>query len=92
MHDFLLAKQIIDDLKKIAKDKGLNKISGAKIEIGQIALAHDGFDEHIEDISVENLVFGLESIAKGTIAEGAEFKITKTKGENYNIVSIEGDK
>jgi len=40
---------------KIAKEQELSKISAVKVEIGQIALAHDGHDEHVEDISIEKV-------------------------------------
>jgi Zn finger protein HypA/HybF involved in hydrogenase expression len=89
MHDFLLAKEIIDELKNIAQKKGLNQPKTVSIEIGIISLAHDGFSEHIEDISLENLEFGLKSIAKGTIFEYTEFKIKKVEGNNWKITDIE---
>jgi Zn finger protein HypA/HybF involved in hydrogenase expression len=89
MHDFLLAKEIIDEILKIAKEKNLGKIKSATIEIGSITLAHDGFPEHTEDISIENLKFGLENIARNTIIENSEFKINKVKGENWRVINIE---
>ena len=87
-HDFLLAKEIIDELGKIAQEKGLKKIKSVSLEIGSISLAHDGHPEHAEDISLENLEFGLKSIAKGTIFGGAEFKINKVAGNNWKITGI----
>ncbi len=54
-------------------------------------MAHDGFDEHVEDISIENLKFGLQSIAKNTILEEADFDIKKTAGKNWKILNIETD-
>jgi len=89
LHDFLLAKEIIDELKRIAQEKGLNKIKSVNVEIGSISLAHDGHSEHTEDISLENLEFGLKSIAKGTIFENVEFKIKKVRGDNWKITDIE---
>jgi Zn finger protein HypA/HybF involved in hydrogenase expression len=89
MHDFLLAKEIIDELEKTAQEKGLKKIKKASLEISQISLAHDGLDEHTEDISLENLEFGLKSIAKGTIFENTEFKIKKVRGDHWKITDIE---
>jgi Zn finger protein HypA/HybF involved in hydrogenase expression len=89
MHDFLLAKEIIDELKNIAQQKGLNKVKIVSAEIGSISLAHDGHSEHIEDISLENLEFGLISVAKGTAFENVEFKIKKIEGDNWKITDIE---
>lgn len=89
MHDFLLAKEIIDELKQVVEKKGLPKVKSVKIEIGTVSLAHDGFSEHEEDISVENLEFGLKNISKGTIFEDTGFKIRKIAGTNWKITDIE---
>lgn len=89
MHDFLLAKEIIDELQNISEEKKLGNIKKAKIEIGQVSLAHDGHSEHTEDILVENLLFGLENIAKNTPFEKTEFEIMKVSGENWKIADIE---
>lgn len=89
MHDFLLAKEIIDELKKISEVRKIVKIKSVNIEIGQIALAHDGHSEHIEDISLENLQFGLENIVKNTNLENVKFNIVKVTGENWKITDIE---
>ena len=89
MHDFFLAKEIIDELKKISQEKSLKKIKSVDIEIGQVALAHDGLDEHIDDVSIENLKFGLENMIKKTNFEGIRFNIKKIVGNNWKIVNIE---
>ncbi len=91
MHDFLLAKEIVDELKKIAVEKNIKNIKKVYLEIGLISLAHDGFDEHIEDISIENLEFGLKNISKNTPFENTEFEIKKTKGNHWKIVSLDGE-
>jgi len=89
MHDFLLAKEIIDELKEIVKEKNLTSVKRVNLEIGTISLAHDGHDEHTEDISIENLEFGLKSIAKGTKLENTKFNIEKAEGNNWRIKDIE---
>lgn len=88
MHDFLLAKEIVDELLKIIQDKKLDKISEAEIEIGTISLSHDGYDEHTEDISIDNLEFGLKTITKGTMLKKTKFKISKVEGDHWKLVSI----
>ncbi|MDD3498563.1 MAG: hydrogenase/urease maturation nickel metallochaperone HypA [Candidatus Moranbacteria bacterium] len=88
MHDFLLAKEIIDTLLEKAEENNLKKISEAVLEIGTISMAHDGFDEHTEDVSVDNLKFGLKTISKGTILEKTDFKISKVKGDSWRLVSM----
>ena len=91
MHDFILAKEIIDELKAIMAEKKLKTVKKVKLEIGLISLAHDGHPEHTEDISVENLQFGLMSIAKNTPLENVEFEIKKVAGDNWKITDIEVD-
>ncbi|OGI28427.1 MAG: hypothetical protein A2288_02815 [Candidatus Moranbacteria bacterium RIFOXYA12_FULL_44_15] len=88
MHDFLLAKEIIDELKKIVVEKNIKRVKNVSLEIGTISLAHDGHPEHTEDISVENLEFGLKNIAKNTPFEETVLKIKKVKGESWKITEI----
>ncbi len=89
MHDFLLAKEIIDELNAIMAEKKIVKIKKISLEIGMVSLAHDEYPEHAEDISVENLQFGLKSIAKNTPFENVEFMIKKIVGNDWRIASIE---
>lgn len=84
----MLAKEIVDTLLSAAREKNLAKIDSVDLEIGSIALAHDDLPEHMEDISIENLEFGLKSIARGTILENTAFNIKKVAGENWRIVNI----
>ena len=91
MHDFLLAKEIVDEVLKIVAEKKLTKIEKVSVEIGLIAMAHDGHEEHTEDISVENLLFGIASIARETILEKTKFEITKVAGNHWRLVDIDGE-
>ena len=88
MHDFILAKEIADKVLEIASENKLEKISQVVLELGSVSLAHDGFEEHIEDVSENNLRFGLEEILKQKGFDGIEFKITKVEGDNWKLVSI----
>ena len=89
MHDFFLAKQILEKISEIAVEKKLEKISRVSLEIGSIVLAHDNLPEHMEDMNIENLVFGLRSLAKDTLFEQTVFDIKKVAGESWKITSIE---
>lgn len=91
MHDFLLAKEIIEELKRVADDKGATKITEVWLEVGNIAIGHDGLPEHAEDVSVENLEFALKSIAKSTVADGAAFHIEKIEGDEWKITEVDGE-
>lgn len=89
MHDFLLAKEIIDKTLAIIQERSLKSIKSVSLEIGSISLAHDGHAEHTEDISIENLEFGIENLVKNTALEGAKFNIKKVAGESWRITDIE---
>lgn len=89
MHDFLLAKEMIEELKRIAQEKKVSKVKKVMLEIGQIACAHDGHPEHVEDVSLANLKFGLSSISKGTPFEDADFDIKKVAGDKWRLTGIE---
>jgi Zn finger protein HypA/HybF involved in hydrogenase expression len=89
MHDFLLAKEIVDELKKIVAEKKIEKLKKVTIELGSVVMAHDGHPEHAEDISLENLNFGLKSIAKESVFQETEFEIKKIEGDSWKIIEIE---
>lgn len=88
MHDFILAKQIVDKVLEIAKEKKLEKVSQIDLEVGQIAMAHDGFEEHVHDLTAENIEFNLKAISKNTILENAKFNIKKIEGDYWKIINI----
>ncbi len=88
MHDFLLAKEIVDEAAAIAKEKKVDAVKSVDIEIGTISLAHDGLPEHTEDVSLENLEFGLQTISKNTILENTKFNLKKVEGENWKLTNI----
>lgn len=89
MHDFLLAKEIIDSILAIAKEKKLKNIKSVSVEIGSIALAHDNLEEHLEEISLDNLQFGLKNLVQNTILKDVQFKLSRITGESWKITNIE---
>lgn len=89
VHDFMLAKEIIAELEKIAAEKKIGKIKKVYLEIGSVSLAHDGMPEHTDEISLENLKFALKSLAKSPVLAGTDFEIKKIPGENWQITEIE---
>lgn len=88
MHDFILAKEIADKVLEVARENNLEKISKVVLELGAVSLAHDGFEEHTEDISLDNLKFGLEEILKQSGQTDVDFQISKVEGENWKLVNI----
>lgn len=89
MHDFLLAKEIIEKIIEVIKEKKLRKVSVVYLEVGSITMSHDGMPEHADEISTENLRFGLESLAKNTALEGAKFEIERVNGNEWKIKHME---
>lgn len=54
MHDFLLAKEIIDELKKIAQEKGLDKVyPHTKNALFKPQKNHDNFGVGVKSVSIE---------------------------------------
>jgi Zn finger protein HypA/HybF involved in hydrogenase expression len=89
MHDFILAKEIAEEIAKIASEKKLVDVKSVNLEIGSITLAHDGLPEHTEDTDLGNLRFSLESIAPKYGLDKAKFNIKKNAGDNWKITNIE---
>ena len=89
MHDFLLAKQIIDEVKKVIAEKRIKKVKTVSLEIGSISMSHDGHPEHLEEINPENLRFGLESLTRNDNLEGVKFEIRKVPGDDWKIADLE---
>ncbi len=88
MHDFLLAKQIIDEVIKIAKAKKLGNIESVSLEIGSVALAHDNLPEHTDDTDPSNLKFILENMAPKYGLNKVKFDIKKIPGDSWKIREI----
>lgn len=85
MHDFHLANEILKTVLAYGAKNDLKNIIKIEIELGSIL-------EHGEYISSENLIHNFKLLAKKTIAKNAELKIKKTKGDNWKLIEIEGDK
>lgn len=92
MHDVLLAKQIFDELIKIAKDRKFDKIKSVKLEIGSVAFSHNDTNDtekHIEEINPGNIQFILESLAPKNGLGEVKFDIKKIPGDSWKILEIE---
>ncbi|MFA7208914.1 MAG: hypothetical protein WC120_01390 [Parcubacteria group bacterium] len=94
MHDFLLAKEIVDAVLRISREKNIGNIKSVSLEIGGASMPHDhhhdhAHDEHFDELNLENVRFGIESIAKDTILKNTRFEIEKAAGDNWKITNIE---
>lgn len=86
MHDFYLAKEILDQVISVAKKHRLNKVNRAVIKLGK-------FIEHDEEILPDNLKSNFQLLAKNTMAQGAKLVIKKlSKNNHWELVEIDGDK
>ncbi|MFH0779595.1 MAG: hydrogenase/urease maturation nickel metallochaperone HypA [Parcubacteria group bacterium] len=84
MHDLHLANKIQKLIIEEAQKNKLRLVKRAIIELGVIS-------EHGSDITKENLEFNLNLLLKGTLAENAELKINKIKGNAWKLISISGE-
>ncbi len=84
MHDLHEANKILKVILDYASQNKLHKVSTAFIELGSVV-------EHGDEISPENLEFNLKILAKDTLAQNLEVKITKVKGESWVLKEIEGE-
>jgi Zn finger protein HypA/HybF involved in hydrogenase expression len=98
MHDWYLANEILKTVLEYASKNGFKKVSKIEIELGSIsdppatpeqAHACDGGRGHNEEITPENLIYNFKLLSQNTLAESAELKIKKVKGENWKLISIE---
>lgn len=89
MHDFFLAKEIVEGISKIADEKKLGDIKSVNLEIGSIALTHDGLPEHTENVNLGNLTFLLKSITPKYGLNKAKYEIKKVAGNSWKITKIE---
>ncbi len=86
MHDFYLAKEILDQVLSVAKEHHLKKVNQAIIKLGR-------FIEHDEEILPANLKNNFQLLAKNTIAQDAKLIIKKlAKNNHWELVEIEGYK
>lgn len=83
VHDLHLAQQILKTVLEYAEKNNLKSIKKIELELGSIV-------EHGEYISPENLIYNFKLVSKNTIAETAELKIKQIKGDEWKLVSIEG--
>jgi len=81
MHEFTLAKTILDSVLKKAKDYNLKRITGIKLKVG--------FLKMVTPVSLQN-AFNLVSM--GTKAYQAKLDIEEVAGDELLIINIEGEK
>jgi len=84
MHDFYLAKELLEKVLKVANKNKLKRIKRVSVELGTM-------EEHGEDISASNLKFNFKMLAKDTPASQAKLEIIKIKKPNFwGLKEIEG--
>ncbi|MHA1271609.1 MAG: hydrogenase maturation nickel metallochaperone HypA [Candidatus Helarchaeota archaeon] len=70
MHEFGTAQAIVKTITRVGIQNGAKKITEVYLEIGDLTF-----------LVPEQLKFSFDIAAKGTIAEGANFKITRIKAK-----------
>ena len=84
MHDLHEANKILKVIFDYAGRNKLRKVTKAKVELGSII-------EHGAEISAENLVFNLQMLARGTLADGFKIEVRQTKIDGWVLKEIEGE-
>ncbi len=84
MHDLHAADHVLKDVLATAAQNKLKKVKKIVLELGTII-------EHGAEILPENLKFNIESLARGTVADGAVVEISPVAGGELKIKEIEGD-
>ena len=69
MHELSIATSLVEALLEIAEKQGASRIISVRLRVGKLRL-----------ISIEQLRFSYEIIAKGTIAEGSRLTVEETPG------------
>jgi len=69
VHEFSVATSLVETVLEIAKKQSSPKVVEVRLKVGKLRL-----------LSLEQLRFSYEIIAKGTILEGSRLKIEETPG------------
>lgn len=95
MHDWHLANELLKTVLDYADKNGLKNVSKVEIELGSILDPENSPNGeyragHREEILPENLIHNFSLLAEKTIAKDAKLKIKKIRGDEWNLISIEG--
>ncbi len=84
MHDLHVADKVNKMVLEEAVKNNLKIVKKIVVELGSVV-------EHGANISKENLIFNLNLLNKGTIAENAEVVINEVAGNDWRLTSIAGN-
>ncbi len=80
MHEFHIARNILNSVLKQAEKNNLSKIDVIRVEVGElVALTQD------------SLQFSFEQEAKGSIAENAKIEMKEIEGKDIKIINFDGE-
>ena len=69
MHEFSVATSLVETVLEIAKNQSSTKVLEVQLRVGKLRV-----------LSLDQLKFSYEILAKGTILEGSELRIEETPG------------
>jgi hydrogenase nickel incorporation protein HypA/HybF len=72
MHEVALAQSMLDLIEGQAAQSGFTRVHVVRLSVGALST-----------VEPEALVFGFESVCRGTVAEGAKLVIERTPGKAY---------
>ena len=83
MHDLHEADKILQAVLRHAENNGLNTVNRINLRLGKVV-------EHGEILNPENLAHNIRELAKDGPARGAMIEIKRSKGNLWELVSIDG--
>ncbi|MCX7627620.1 MAG: hydrogenase maturation nickel metallochaperone HypA [Methylophilaceae bacterium] len=72
MHELSLAEHVLQLMEEAAARQGFSRVRGVWLEIGQLAA-----------VEVEALRFAFESVARGSLADGAALHVIELPGQGW---------
>lgn len=70
MHEFSAAMSIVETAVETAKQNNVVRVTAVNVDVGEFTF-----------LIPEQLIFNFEIASKNTVVEGAELRVTKTKGK-----------
>ena len=80
MHEFGIARTILESVLKKAEGHGAKKISRIALKVGQLKM-----------VTPSSLQNAFDLVSSGTAAEGAKLKVEEVAGDELSVQSIEVD-
>ncbi|MDP2808991.1 MAG: hydrogenase maturation nickel metallochaperone HypA [Rhodocyclaceae bacterium] len=78
MHEISLAEEIVQTIEEAARREGFGRVRTVFLEIGRLSC-----------VEPDALAFCFESVALGSVAEGARLEIAELPGDEMRVKELE---